>query len=671
MPSPRGQECTPVTEGSRRRDIQGLRAVAVLLVVAYHSGLGVPGGFVGVDIFFVISGFVITAMLGREWEASGRIRFGHFILRRFKRLAPALAVMVSVVMVLSALLLSPFGEQQVSARTAVGTMLLSANAVIARASGSYFGSPAEANPLLNAWSLSVEEQFYLVFPLLLWFGWTLSRRARSLAPAASVLGVTALASFALAMLGTPGHGASPTWLAGFYSPLPRAWEFAAGAALALKAPRFSRRIALAFGVLGSALVALSPWLITRATPFPGTWTLLPVAGTLLLLLSGVDGSHPVSRVLATRPIVAVGDRSYSIYLWHWPLIVFAARLWPDQPDASKVAALFSFLPALASFAWVEQPLRELVPGSRVRLAGLIAGTILLPVGLAGGLGLGARARWGMEWPSPSGSRKEDAAAVSRGCTDEPFDPERCSWRRVGAGGEVLLAGDSQAWAWADGVIEGAARLGLDTVVSSRSGCPFAAVDTTGEKSPDCPAWQRQVLDYALKTRPRVVVIANRSSGYTRPELGRRTVLDRKGRPASAEAAEGLYETALDSVVRTLRGAAVGVVIVQNIPEPPRMEDRASLLRLLVPAPTRLPFDPVPSLIIRVKAARVESRVSAGNAGTILYDPIPLLCPAGACPWTTGGRSVYLDSSHLTREGSILLATSLGDAVREAAAGSRE
>lgn len=231
---------------------------------------------------------------------------------------------------------------------------------------------------------------------------------------------------------------------------------------------------------------------------------------------------------------------------------------------------------------------------------------------------------------------------------------------------MLLAGDSQAWSWADGVIEGAALVGFDTVVSSRSGCPFAAIDTTDEKSLDCPSWQGQVLDHALKTRPRVVVIANRSSGYTRPELGRRTVLDGKGRPASAATAEGLYEAALESVVTTLRGAGIGVVILQNIPEPPRMEDRASLLRLLVPAPARGPFDTGPSLAIRARAASAESRVSAGDPGTVLYDPIPLLCPAGACPFRMGGRSVYLDSSHLTREGSIHLANSLGETIREAA-----
>ena len=644
----------------------------MLFVVAHHAGLPAPGGFTGVDVFFVISGYVIAAVLRREWESTGRIRLGQFYLRRFQRLTPALAVMVSGVMVLSVPLLSPFGGQQVAARTAIGTMLLSANAVIAHASGGYFDAPAAANPLLNAWSLSVEEQFYIVFPLLLWLGWVLARRVRSLVPVVSLLSLVVLASFAVAMLGTRGQGDPPTWLAGFYSPLPRAWEFAAGAVLALaptESLRLSRRLAAVFGVLGSTVLAASLWLVTRATPFPGIWTLLPVAGTLLLLLAGTEGGNPVSRFLATRPMVAIGDRSYSIYLWHWPFIVLAASLAPDQPYAPGAAVLLSLFPALASFAWVEQPFREPIPRSRGGLAGLIVGTILLPVGLAGMLGVGARARWWTDWPASSGARKEDHAAVSRGCTDTPFDPEGCSWRRAGATDTVLLVGDSQAWSWADGVIEAAARLGLDTVVSSRSGCPFASVDTTGTKPLDCRTWQRETLAYALKTHPRVVVIANRSSGYTRPELGRRTVLDENGRPATAEAAQGLYEAGLDDVVGALRRAGVGVLVVQGIPEPPRagIEDRSSILRLLVPPPGRDPFDPVPSALNRAKATEAESRVSAGNPGTVLYDPIPSLCPGGACPWTSGGKSIYLDSSHLTREGATSLAGSIGDVIREASA----
>ncbi|WP_219107820.1 acyltransferase, partial [Austwickia sp. TVS 96-490-7B] len=162
----------------RRPDIQGLRAIAVGLVIVYHAGLPVPGGFVGVDVFFVISGFVITAMLIREIETQGRVRFARFYLRRFRRLTPALALMLSVTLVMSAVALGPFGAQAVAAQTALGAVLLVANGVIAVTTGGYFDAPAESNPLLHTWSLSVEEQFYLFFPAVLslaWVGWHATR----------------------------------------------------------------------------------------------------------------------------------------------------------------------------------------------------------------------------------------------------------------------------------------------------------------------------------------------------------------------------------------------------------------------------------------------------------------------------------------------------------------
>ena len=165
-----------VVQGNRRRDIQGLRAIAVIMVVAFHAGLPVPGGFVGVDVFFVISGFVITAMLHREWEKTGRIKFGTFYLKRFKRLAPALALMVGVTLMISTVIFSPFGHQTYAAATGIGALLMSANFVIAKTTGGYFGPTAENNPLLNTWSLSVEEQFYLVFPALIALGWYLAKR---------------------------------------------------------------------------------------------------------------------------------------------------------------------------------------------------------------------------------------------------------------------------------------------------------------------------------------------------------------------------------------------------------------------------------------------------------------------------------------------------------------
>jgi peptidoglycan/LPS O-acetylase OafA/YrhL len=370
--------------GSRRLDIQGLRAVAVLLVVAFHAGLPVPGGFVGVDVFFVISGFVIAGMLRREWSATGRLDLATFYVRRFKRLTPALALMVGVTTGASALFLSPLGPQQTAVKTAVGAMLLNANRVIADTTGGYFDAPAANNPLLNTWTLSVEEQFYLVFPALLVLGWLLARRHRRLRlGAALVVGLVAAGSFVLADLSSITW---TTWPLGFYSPITRAWEFAAGALLGLASGRVAARrrgAALALGLSGAGLLVASGWLIDDGTPYPGAWTLLPVGGALALILAGTSAPNIVTRVLETRQLVTVGDWSYSIYLWHWPFIVFASILWPTSSSAPKLAAALSLAPALASYRWVEQPIRTLPSLAGRRLGGVATVVLVSPLLVAG------------------------------------------------------------------------------------------------------------------------------------------------------------------------------------------------------------------------------------------------------------------------------------------------
>ena len=376
---------------SRRVDIQGLRAIAVLMVVLFHAGLPIPGGFVGVDVFFVISGFVITAMLHRQRLQEGCIRLRTFYWRRFKRLTPALSLMISVTLILSVLILSPLGSQQIAAKTAIGAMLLLSNVVVAFTTGGYFDAPAEANPLLNTWSLSVEEQFYLVFPALLVLGWVLAARWSRLrsAPVGIVGGIAAvsLALVVLESLGfVPDFGQSITNFF-FYSPFTRAWEFAVGALLALLLTKRSRRISIRsrniLGMLGLALLASSGWLINSFTTFPGKWTLLPVVGTLLLLLAGSDQGSTVSRLLGTKPMVKIGDWSYSIYLWHWPLIVFATILWPFSTYAPIIALALSFLPAIASYHWVEQPLRQRTIRTRKENLSIAIMTFVIPMALAG------------------------------------------------------------------------------------------------------------------------------------------------------------------------------------------------------------------------------------------------------------------------------------------------
>jgi peptidoglycan/LPS O-acetylase OafA/YrhL len=457
-----------VSDG-RRFDIQGLRAVAVLLVVAFHAGLPVPGGFVGVDVFFVISGFVITGMIHRERSSTGRFRFGRFYLRRFKRLTPALALMVAVTMVLSFCLLSPLGTQQLAAQTGVGAMLLVANFAIAQHTGDYFDLPAESNPLLHTWSLSVEEQFYLMFPAILLLGWVLSQRGRRIPWATVIVGAAALISFWLAVIGAWALGPLAPfakYLVGFYGPFARSWEFAVGALLALVTRNRSwgtEKYAQVFAWLGVALLAGSAWLINKNTPFPGPWTLLPVGGTLLLIAAGTHHTTWVSRALARPAMVKIGDWSYSIYLWHWPLKVFAVCLWPQVPFAAVLAATLSILPAVASYRWVEQPLRRLPPLTRPRTLALVGAVVCPAILLAETLGFAANDYWLPRYKSGTlaihhqgDTDWADFFLHLRGtyypCTDQAIRDSALKWESItrcwqskpGSRIDVALVGDSHA-----------------------------------------------------------------------------------------------------------------------------------------------------------------------------------------------------------------------------------
>lgn len=305
-----------------RQDIQGLRPLAVIAVVVFHAGLPLPGGFVGVDVFFVISGFVIMNMLMREFASIGRVSLGNFYRRRFFRLTPPLVSMLTATMLLSIIFESPFGPQVTTMKTAASSMLMSANVFIAGQMG-YFDPRSDLNPLLHTWSLSVEEQIYLVMPMLIvlvWkqFDWKVSRR-----PSFIFIGMVLMMSFCVSVLTTYSYRfpAIPAKFGpsfAFYSPVTRLWEFVAGALLAQalfgKIISQQRVGVYLFGLIGLGLVFLSFFVIDEQSDFPGLIVLLPVVGTLVLIWAGTISNTIYSRLLSSRFLTYIGDRSYSIYL---------------------------------------------------------------------------------------------------------------------------------------------------------------------------------------------------------------------------------------------------------------------------------------------------------------------------------------------------------------------
>lgn len=650
-------------------DIQGLRAIAVLAVIAYHAGATTTGGFAGVDVFFVISGFVISAMLGREHARSGRIDLSAFYLRRFKRLTPALALVVASVGLLGIPMLSPFGPQQASATTGIASILVAANAAIQRSSGGYFAPPAEANALLHTWSLSVEEQFYLFFPALLAVALPSNARTKWRKLARIALGVTCALSVLLAVAPAawtadlPG----PASLLGFYSPVTRAWEFAVGAALA----SFARRQAVT-GIhvwhtgqfLGLALLAVTFSPLLAGRPFPSAWTLIPVAGTALLLPYSSTENAPISRYLGAGWLAWIGDRSYSLYLWHWPGIVFAEAMWPDSEHwPAVVGAAISVVPALASHRWVETPIRNWDLSEFRNRKAQIATVAVAPLVACTILAVGAEQAWGS---AAVEQVQRDTMTFHtgslRGCADRfPLSDalsSRCIWHAAAPGAPVYLLGDSHADQLSEAAIDATARTNHPLHLATAAGCPFVQLAITDRRTnannATCDGYVSDSLDFLAGASPGVVIIAN-SDVYWSSSLfsaGANRMSQTTGTVAKTAAfAQGLKRT-----VKFLTGAGHSVILVQSTPRwtvaPVWDPAKCSTLR----AVARACEEQVPLQSVRRRAAAERAAVSlaAGVVGASVWDPTADLCPNQTCS-TTGERFTrYLDSNHISARQSNAL-----------------
>lgn len=338
---------------SYRQDIDGLRAIAVLGVVLYHAGLGIPGGYVGVDIFFVISGFLITGHIIKDLE-KGNFSMLKFWEKRIRRIFPAMAVMVLTCLIAGYFLLLPFGYL-VLGQSAIALAAFSSNIQFWRTTG-YFTPDAEENPLLHTWSLSVEEQFYLIVPLIIagLFAW---KRKKLLMPSI-LLGIVLSFILAVYWLRVDPTGA-------FYLLPSRAWELGMGSLVALAQPLRSQTLRLLLGVGGLSGILATYWLYDSRTLFPGLAALPPVLGSAGMIWSGMrcdDGStqSPAHRVLAWGPLVWIGLLSYSLYLWHWPFFAFHRYLFNCNPSiqVSVIYLITALLLSVVSLKYIETPFRK-------------------------------------------------------------------------------------------------------------------------------------------------------------------------------------------------------------------------------------------------------------------------------------------------------------------------
>ena len=646
---------------NRRDDIQGLRAIAVGTVVAFHAGLPVPGGYLGVDVFFVISGFVITAMLGREWAKNQTLRFSTFYARRFRRLTPALALLVVGVVVLSVFIASPMGDQQVAAKTGIGALLLSANIVIAKTTGGYFDAPAASNPLLNTWSLSVEEQFYLIFPLVLFLGWKLARKKTTRFMPFVFVGIVGAVSFAIAMLEAAGRTIPllPSWLSGFYGPTSRAWEFAAGAILALFAfkiePAVSKHLGLVLGSLGIAGLALSLYLVNDQTIWPGPLTILPVVSTMLLLAAGYAQSNAVSHFLGRSPFVHVGNISYSLYLWHWPFIVFALMLWPTTPGIAVIAAAASLIPSLISYQWLEQPIRNLRDVSKRKMTVIIACTMIPPIVLAMGLWNAAdNGFWNTRVQQFIATVQPMHAGNAAGCNKSiaPSDRKatKCVWNADGTGTPVYLIGDSHADHLSEAVIAATKELNDPLTIDTANACPFFDVylhSTAAPKSP-CRAFVQKTLTW-LKQQPPGTVILSSSSVYWNSKVFS-AGLTKDSLTNEVDAKRHSLQSGLKSTVEQLRASGHRVILVQDVPyfASPYASDPHQFSVLQIASGENLGTQMPRSFADQNQQAARDAIDAVGEkTGATVVDLRDHFCPKNLCTTQLGATYLYRDDGHIS------------------------
>jgi peptidoglycan/LPS O-acetylase OafA/YrhL len=667
---------TDERRGGFRADIQGLRAVAVGAVLAYHAGLPfVPGGFAGVDVFFVISGFLITGHLLRERELTGRISLVGFYARRVRRILPA-ALVVAVLTLVVAPLVLPATRLAEIARDGLASVLFVPNVWFGVKADDYLAGDA-SSPFLHYWSLGVEEQFYLIWPALVLALLAVRRR--------SVLVVGLWIVFAVSFVAClVSMTWSPTWT--FYSLHTRAWEFAAGALVAVflarrpkaadaipeHAPR-SGWLGAAVGWAGLAAILGSAFALGEGSAFPGPWAIVPVVGTALVIAAPRFGDRYGPRLLLTlAPLRFLGLISFSLYLIHWPALELVREGVGLDRLPVRVAVLIS-LAAIAlaalSYRFVERPFTTRAPRRRVITLGAGAAATVLAVGVC--LGVGAVAALlptddGRVAPTVDGATpfvpSDLIPALSEAESDRTLlyddgchaqfrvaEWKDCRYGDVGSDVTVALFGDSHAAAWFPALQRVAEDQGFELRAFTKSACPASTMESILQGQDDvwCTQWREAVIAELAASPVDLVILADHFATKTRdPDDGR----------YAEHRFFGEWEDGAGATVSQLTRSAAVLVIgdVAKFDDDPvdclaeHLDDALSCGRNV---------DDVVPLV-----TNAEVKATVESLGATYADYTTLVCPDGFCAAILGRTLVFRDTDHLSTTFSRSLAPQLGATV---------
>lgn len=636
-----------------RLDIQGLRGLAVVFVVLYHVGYPLPGGFTGVDIFFVISGYVITRLVLDNYSLAHHFSFKEFYSRRISRLMPLCALVTVVTVVVAHFRLSPFGEVQDVVSTGKWSIVFLANHQLLGVE-TYVG--LESNPLRHLWSLAVEMQFYLAYPILLVSLLRLrSRGIRGEDRAAFLFVFFFLTSFAMCLY-LSHFGGSISQRVSFFAAPTRAWQFLLGSAAVLYfEPRVSRdssarRIvgfASVIGLVWSALV------LVESSTYPGVWAILPTLSTFGILISSSPGSL-LHRILTVWPLRFIGDLSYGLYLWHWPIVVYVERSHTMSLGYKIAVICVSLLLALASYSVIENPIRRSFrsPRRAVIILGLSISLLTAGVVVVGGsanrvylralsptieadaqlvrFGLGARDTI-LDFVDACSNPETPLVELEKVCTNSV---NRDATR-------ILLLGDSHAAALGDGLILAGDELGMSVMGFFEYGCPF--IDGyAAQRIDDCVKSIEKSTALVREWKPDIVVIAQSYSAYATFEQEATSIVDvDPGIPFSQEVRTRVFGLVSDALVKIKELTEMGTktILVREVP-----------FAIMPGTSTKEEFL-AHSRLLDLVNEEIDRQLIPNPRLTVL-DPTSDVCPIGPpCALDNEGHLLYWHKTHLNRRGS--------------------
>ena len=663
---------------SYRPDLDGLRAIAVLAVVFFHFDIpGASGGFVGVDVFFVISGYLITSIIVGGLESES-FSFAGFYERRVRRIIPAFIVMLAAVS-FAAVAIYPPKELAEFGNSAAAAAAFCSNFFFAFRTN-YFSAADTMLPLLHTWSLGVEEQFYIVWPLLLFAFYRLGSRL-----AVSLLVVTlAAASLAYSQWGTTTSHATQF----FYMPQSRAWELMFGATLSLGlVPEIGYRwLRQALGFIGLGMIGYAATQFTPITPFPGFWATIPCIGAMLVIHTGHERDTQTYRLLGLRPVVFIGLISYSLYLWHWPIFAFAENFagHPLSLAQALILVVASIAVATASWRYVERPFRysqgkAILSQKATLVGGLGALALSACVGFAIYLGDGLPWRLG-----PEALRfyiaSDDHNALRFPCLANsgrsPLRAARCTVPapRGDNGYDVLVWGDSHGDALFPAIAAAGQNLGLATRQVTKRGCPpILGAKRVEEgrhakgfgRSP-CEKYNAAVMrELRNGPRPSLVILVARWSMYTETTVdfaGSRRIflIDNEHRKLDIETSREVLSRALGQTTDAITALGIPVLLIGQPPEFFQSPNVCFVERTLSRRDASFCFrEPRQVAVERLRASEeILREVASSRPATTYISLNSILCDELTCWAKENDQPLYGDNNHLSIAGAHFVSEAL-------------